>query len=216
MEHAPESTAPVVPDVFAAWAVYFANMQSTLERQARLQQRDLDIRASALQTTNALLTANAGAAPAGAAEPDSSATERITERRVTATVINFPDRRAAAVHGAEVGIPQRAPQGSGRSRTPLTAGEVFRLIFERIDGGPQVALDQGRLTTFQVVQTRRQTKCEVSCAAVSGSGGEVPASAAGLISPRAHALPAVASAPRSRKAAHPSKPRRPCTAWHSP
>ena len=27
MEHAPESTAPLVPDVFATWAVHFANAQ---------------------------------------------------------------------------------------------------------------------------------------------------------------------------------------------
>lgn len=161
MENAPESTAPVVPDVFAAWAVCFANaqrlnevsidtfrrlaearslagaealsehsahlvaltgisgagaalagwpslMQSALRRQARLQQCNLDIWASALQTTTALLTGDSGAAPGRAAGFDNSVTERITERRVTAMVINFPDRRAAAVHGTEVDIQQSA------------------------------------------------------------------------------------------------------------
>ncbi len=160
MEYEPQSTAPLVPDAFAAWAVYFANaqrlhevlvdtfrriaearclanvdafseisshlvamtaisgadaalaawpslMQSTLKRQARLQQCNLDICSSALQTTTALLTANASAAPFGAAGSDRSATELISDRRVKATVISFPDRRAAAaVQGTEASIQQ--------------------------------------------------------------------------------------------------------------
>lgn len=90
-------------DPGAALAGWPSLMQSAFRRQAQAQQEHLDIWASALQATTKLMTEDAGAGPASAAGSHRASTGAITERRIEAVVIRFPDRRAAAVHGPGVG-----------------------------------------------------------------------------------------------------------------
>jgi len=71
-------------------------IQASLSREAKLQQRSLEIWALTLQTTLKLYSENAGTAPPGANGLEASVAEGVPERRVSSRVIKFPDRRAAA------------------------------------------------------------------------------------------------------------------------
>lgn len=71
-------------------------LQSVMGREAKVQQRNMDIWALALQATTDLSAGHANKVSAGANGSGLAAGERMTERRVSARVIQFPDRRAHA------------------------------------------------------------------------------------------------------------------------
>lgn len=87
--------------IVAGWPPF---IQSALSREAKVQQHSLDIWASALRTTIELSTESAGKAAAGANGSGIPAAEGVTERRVSAKIIHFPDRRANAADAADSAV----------------------------------------------------------------------------------------------------------------
>jgi hypothetical protein len=77
--------------VLAGWPPLIKSVQN---REAQVQQRNLDIWSSALQATMALFTLDVNATRAGASGPGAAAWPKV-ERRVSAVLIDFPDRRDA-------------------------------------------------------------------------------------------------------------------------
>lgn len=84
-------------------------LQSVIGREAKVQQRNVDIWALALQATTDLSTGHANKVSAGANGSGLAAGERMTERRVSARVIQFPDRRAHAAGSNGAGAREGAP-----------------------------------------------------------------------------------------------------------
>lgn len=88
--------------MLAAWPPF---VQSVLRREAKVQQRYMEIWALALQANSDRFTGHATKASAEANGSGLEAGEHTTERRVSAWVIPFPDRRAhaagSAVDGAQ-------------------------------------------------------------------------------------------------------------------
>ena len=108
-------SASSLAQVLAAWPPLLKSAQN---REAKVQQRNLEIWSSALQATTALFTE--GAPQNGSANPEAgvSAAWPDVERRVSARLIDFPERRAAAADStassASQGVRVKRPGAAAR------------------------------------------------------------------------------------------------------